>query len=120
MHKPRKKCFVARYARIVVFIIASVFAAQTAAHAAGVGLPSGNTSDADNGASVRMDCQNCAGDSQANPVCQAFCLMQWLVTDEAAVKLPVTGYDDALVLSLDIHGRITAPDPGPPRFAILI
>lgn len=117
MYKRRKKYPVTRYTRIVVFIIVSVLAAGTTAHAAGIGSPSVNISDADNGASVRMDCQNCTGDNQANPVCQATCLMQLLITDGAAVKLPMTGYGDMLVSSLDIHGRTTAPDPEPPRSA---
>lgn len=109
-----------RYTSIVVFIIVAVLAAGTTAHAAGIAATSVDISDADNSASTRVDCQDCTGDSQTDQVCHAFCLMQLVLADTAAVKLPMTAYTDTAVLSLAIHSRTTEPDPDPPRVPILI
>lgn len=46
MYKRRKKYSVTRYMRIVVFVIVSVLAAAATAHAASIGSPNVNITDA--------------------------------------------------------------------------
>jgi len=96
-------------------VLVAVLVTGIAIGTAGMVSASMLTSDAESGTSGRVDCQDCATDSENDAACQSFCSMQLLAPAYKVTDEPIRRSRDNRESLLYIPGRASGPDPDPPR-----